>query len=118
MRLGFWLPLVRAGSPKPSWVMLMGSPQCFSHPPTSGLSSFIERRQSWEGKYVLKKGEDGENLSCVWESTRTRGAAGPWAVLAAGVPMLEGGFYVYIYKKNTFFSLWVCFEKGLGNNED
>lgn len=51
---------------------------------------------------------------------RDPGAAGPraGAVLTAGVLMLEGGFYAYIYKKITFFSLWVCFEKGLGNNED
>lgn len=54
----------------------------------------------------------------VWESIRIWGEDGPWAMVTAGVLMLEGGSYVYILKKNTFFSLWVCFVKGLGNNED
>lgn len=63
----------------------------------------MEERRSWGEKCVLKKGKDGENQEvlapCVWESTRIRGAAGPWAsaALAAGVLMLEGGFYIYIY---------------------
>lgn len=57
----------------------------------------IERHHSWEEKYVLEEGEDGQNQevwSWHWEFGR---ALGPWAsaVLTAGALMLEGGFYVY-----------------------
>lgn len=123
----------------------MVSPPCFPHPPAAELPNKKRgSRPSGEcaalqggyprgitaGKknYILKKMEKIKKKdSWVWYRVFGRvlgavGAAGPRAgacraALAAGVPDTGRGFFIYIYK-NTFFSPWVCFEKGLGNNED
>lgn len=70
----------------------------------------IKKKDSWGWYRVF-----GRVLGAVRAAGPRAGACR--AALAAGVPDTGRRFFIYIYK-NTFFSPWVCFEKGLGNNED